>query len=191
MFGELATVEVDDAKGSKLEGSTKLDESTSVRVRFSTRRAAERAFAQGRWLQGQNLQLVWVDSPSTPTSAVARAESIGEKPSPAIQKTSSGFPSSHEQEGVNGTRSIDEVVTGPEVLTGDGNHVEQEGVTTQIREKRPTRIGQHLEWRRDAALQSPRTADTKQSNVAPGPAAENPVDGHLVSEGAGIAKLSS
>ncbi|CAM6095719.1 unnamed protein product [Calypogeia fissa] len=186
MFGDLATVEVDDAEGVKLEGSTKLSETTTVRVTFATRRAAERAFVQGRWLQGQNLQLVWVNSPSTPTSAVARAESIAEKPSLANQKSISVLPST-EQEGINGSRPLDEVITGPvqEVLVADGNALWEEGGVIGGADNKPSKTPQNSDWRRDSAA-----SKAGRGNVASGPT-ESAIESPLESESAGVANLSS
>lgn len=59
VFGDLSSVEFDDVEGNIGETS-KAPEKCSVRVIYTTRRAAERAFTHGKSWQGHNLQLAWV-----------------------------------------------------------------------------------------------------------------------------------
>lgn len=59
VYGDLSSVEFDDVEGNIGETS-KAPEKCSVRVIYTTRRAAERAFTHGKSWQGHNLQLAWV-----------------------------------------------------------------------------------------------------------------------------------
>lgn len=64
LFGDVSAVEVEDAK-SQSDQASKILETCVVRVTYVTRRAAERAFIEGRCWQGQNLQLAWVMASNT------------------------------------------------------------------------------------------------------------------------------
>jgi len=64
LFGDVSAVEVEDAK-SQCDQASKILETCVVRVTYVTRRAAERAFIEGRCWQGQNLQLAWVMASNT------------------------------------------------------------------------------------------------------------------------------
>ncbi|XP_057872633.2 zinc finger CCCH domain-containing protein 27 [Cryptomeria japonica] len=71
VFGDLSSVEFDDVEGYADE-VTKA-EKCSVRVAYTTRRAAERAFGHGKSLQGQNLHFVWL-MPSNSTLSHSNVE---------------------------------------------------------------------------------------------------------------------
>lgn len=64
LFGDLSSVEVEDAKHQCNE-SSKISETCVIRVTYATRHAAERAFIEGRCWQGKNLQLAWVMTSNT------------------------------------------------------------------------------------------------------------------------------
>ncbi|KAG6555900.1 hypothetical protein Mapa_002542 [Marchantia paleacea] len=152
MFGELSTVEVEDAEGQKVEGISKLSEINSVRVSFATRRAAERAYATGRWLQGQNLQLVWVTSTNNSAGSGGTAGSS----SLVTSRVPSGGPSYMEQEGANGNRYSDRESTksGQEIqdTANDGDVSGEEAGYEVSREEKRASVP-NLEWRRENALQ--------------------------------------
>lgn len=65
LFGELATVKVEDAEGHQLDAGQPLTTNSFVRVTYTTRRSAERAMTQGRWFHGQALNLAWASVSST------------------------------------------------------------------------------------------------------------------------------
>jgi hypothetical protein len=77
MFGEVASVEVEDAKGHKIDTIQPLTANSNLRVSFTNRQSAERALVQGRWLQGQTLHLTWapVSSSSQTTEGHGAANS--------------------------------------------------------------------------------------------------------------------
>eukprot|EP01018_Ginkgo_biloba_P039146 Gb_08836 [translate_table: standard] len=58
VFGDLSVVELEGVE-SQSHGASKIPEACVVQVTYATRRAAERAFIEGRRWQGQSLQLVW------------------------------------------------------------------------------------------------------------------------------------
>ncbi|KAJ4961941.1 hypothetical protein NE237_021851 [Protea cynaroides] len=74
-FGDLATVELDDSDSHT--GSAGLEPSAkcSARITFTTRRAAERAFLNGKCWQGHNLQLTWLAASSNSSEQVGRENS--------------------------------------------------------------------------------------------------------------------
>ncbi|XP_031475894.1 zinc finger CCCH domain-containing protein 27 isoform X1 [Nymphaea colorata] len=82
-FGDLTAVEIDDVDGQ----SDTVDENPvkeySARIIFSTRRSAERAFLNGKCLQGHNLQFVWI-----PSSSVSRGHTSGENSESSLKKES-------------------------------------------------------------------------------------------------------
>lgn len=59
VYGDLSSVEFDDVEGN-VDETSKAPEKCSVRVIYTTRRAAEKAFTHGKLWQGHNLQLAWV-----------------------------------------------------------------------------------------------------------------------------------
>ncbi|KAK1568708.1 hypothetical protein Q3G72_027791 [Acer saccharum] len=61
-FGDLSTVELEDAEVH--DGNSVLDtqKNCSARLSFATRRSAERAFMNGKCWQGHNLQFLWLVS---------------------------------------------------------------------------------------------------------------------------------
>jgi hypothetical protein len=77
MFGEVASVEVEDAEGHKIDTIQPLTANSNLRVSFTNRQSAERALGQGRWLQGQTLHLTWapVSSSSRTTEGHGAANS--------------------------------------------------------------------------------------------------------------------
>lgn len=64
LFGDLSAVEVEDAK-NQCDEASEISETCVIRVTYVTRRAAERAFIEGRFWQGKNLQLAWVMASNT------------------------------------------------------------------------------------------------------------------------------
>ncbi|KDP45327.1 hypothetical protein JCGZ_09576 [Jatropha curcas] len=62
-FGDLSTVELEDVEASNGDGdASEIPKYCSVRLTFTTRRSAERAFLNGKCWQGNNLQFMWVAS---------------------------------------------------------------------------------------------------------------------------------
>ncbi|KAL2624203.1 hypothetical protein R1flu_008448 [Riccia fluitans] len=105
MFGELSGVDLEGAEDQKA-GGTKLSEIHSVRISFATRRSAERAFVQGKWLQGHCLQLVWVTTEINSSGAAGNPTMVISKgiSSKGILEAPSG------QQGENGSRYSDDSV---------------------------------------------------------------------------------
>lgn len=71
VFGDLSSVEFEDVEGHADEVTK--SEKCSVRVTYTTRRAAEQAFGHGKSLQGQNLQFAWL-MPSNGTFSHSNVE---------------------------------------------------------------------------------------------------------------------
>ncbi|XP_024369007.1 zinc finger CCCH domain-containing protein 27 isoform X2 [Physcomitrium patens] len=86
-FGELSSVEVEDAEGHKADPEQTWSTNSSVRISYTTRRSAERAMTQGRWFHGQSLNLVW--------GSVGSTSRLLEGPVPAGKAA----PSEHETTG--------------------------------------------------------------------------------------------
>ncbi|MCO5554999.1 hypothetical protein L7F22_008538 [Adiantum nelumboides] len=71
-FGDVVSVELEDFDR---QGESNFTEKATAKVTFSTRIAAEKAYAQGRWLQGTTLQFNWVNPPSN-TSNVPSSDKV-------------------------------------------------------------------------------------------------------------------
>ncbi|KAI3981476.1 hypothetical protein MKX01_007403 [Papaver californicum] len=74
-FGDLSTIEVEDFEPRNISASPELSDSHSARVTFTTRRSAEKAFTNGKCLQGHNLKFMWLTSSSNSTSNSGRESS--------------------------------------------------------------------------------------------------------------------
>ncbi|KAI3985624.1 hypothetical protein MKX01_033907 [Papaver californicum] len=74
-FSDLSTVEVEDFELRNNSASPELSGSRSARVTFTTRRSAEKAFTNGKCLQGHNLKFMWLTTSSNSTSNSGRESS--------------------------------------------------------------------------------------------------------------------
>lgn len=74
-FGDLSTVEVEDFDHYNDSANPELSDSRSARITFTTRRSAEKAFTNGKCLQGHNLKFMWLTTSSNPTSSSGRESS--------------------------------------------------------------------------------------------------------------------
>ncbi|CAN0924499.1 Zinc finger CCCH domain-containing protein 41 [Linum grandiflorum] len=71
-FGEVTSVEIDDAKPCDSDDDTlKTSKPCSANVTFATRRSAEKAFMNGRSWQEHDLELVWINQPGGKTNTLA------------------------------------------------------------------------------------------------------------------------
>ncbi|MCL7051404.1 hypothetical protein MKW94_002399 [Papaver nudicaule] len=75
-FGDLSTVELEDFEPRNNSASSELSDSRSARVTFTTRRSAEKAFTNGKCLQGHNLKFMWLTTSSNSTSNSGRESSL-------------------------------------------------------------------------------------------------------------------
>ncbi|XP_077219961.1 zinc finger CCCH domain-containing protein 27-like isoform X2 [Tasmannia lanceolata] len=67
-FGDLSTVELEDADISSESADLKASQNCSARMTFRTRRSAERAFLSGKCWQSHNLQFAWLSTSSSTTT---------------------------------------------------------------------------------------------------------------------------
>ncbi|KAI3845250.1 hypothetical protein MKW98_009316 [Papaver atlanticum] len=74
-FGDLSTVEVEDFEHCNDSANPELSDSRSARITFTTRRSAEKAFTNGKCLQGHNLKFMWLTTSSNSTSNSGRESS--------------------------------------------------------------------------------------------------------------------
>ncbi|XVF14061.1 hypothetical protein REPUB_Repub09cG0024300 [Reevesia pubescens] len=66
-YGDLSSVELEDVENDDVMGSEALSD-CSVLITYSTRRAAERAYVNGKCWQGNNLQFTWLTSSNSISS---------------------------------------------------------------------------------------------------------------------------
>ncbi|KAJ4973104.1 hypothetical protein NE237_006278 [Protea cynaroides] len=74
-FGDLAAVELDDSDFCTRSASVEPSANCFARITFTTRRAAERAFLNGKCWQSHSLQFVWLANSSNSTNELGGRES--------------------------------------------------------------------------------------------------------------------
>ncbi|KAL3686558.1 hypothetical protein R1sor_009132 [Riccia sorocarpa] len=161
MFGELSDVEVEGAEGQKADVS-KLGEIHSVRVSFATRRSAERAYTQGKWLQGQCLQLVWVTpvahiSGTAGNSAMVVSSRILEGPSSMDQGEVDGSGYSDGETG-KAIQELQTTETDENVRLGEASNY------AGRKDKNFCTYPSNLESRREGARSPPQTVEQSRGH---------------------------
>lgn len=72
-YGDLASVELEDGEVHESDNGSDASKNCQVRVSFTTRRSAERAFLNGKCWQGHNLQFTWL-MPSSSSNDLGNKE---------------------------------------------------------------------------------------------------------------------
>ncbi|OVA19885.1 RNA recognition motif domain [Macleaya cordata] len=71
-FGDLSTVELEDAEADTSSALSEPSENRSARITFTTRRSAERAFLNGKCWEDHNLEFLWLTTSSNSSNNSGR-----------------------------------------------------------------------------------------------------------------------